>query len=62
MAALFAVCLITLKVVNGGADLVALLLAGTDRIDRVTHHLQRLKGHHDLVILDVVTGQKQNLC
>ena len=62
VAALFGVGLIALEVVNRGANLIAFLLAGTDGVNGVAHHLQRLKRNHDLVVLNKIAGQQQELC
>ena len=62
MAAFFRVGLIAFEVVNRGADHVALLLAGANRMNRVADHLQSLKGNHDFVVLNKIAGEQQELC
>src|SRR5262249_19371332 len=57
VAALLAVGLVALEVVDGGPHLLAGLLAGADRVDGVADHLKRLERHHRLVVLDEVADQ-----
>jgi len=52
VSALLRVGLVALKVVDRRANLVALLLARTNRIDSMPDHLQRLKRNHDLVVFN----------
>jgi hypothetical protein len=59
VSALLGVGLVAFKVVDGGAYLVALLLAGANRVHAVAHHLQRLKRNHDLVVFNEIAGQQQ---
>ncbi len=61
MPRLLAVGLVPLEVVDGGPDLLARLLPGADRVDRVPHHQQGLERHHDLVVLHEVAHQHQDL-
>ena len=61
VAALLAVGLIALEVVDRGAHLVAGLLVGTHRMDDMAHHLQRLEGDHDFVIFNVIADEHQEL-
>src|SRR5690606_18038610 len=58
---LLAVSLIALEVVDGGANLIVGPLVRADGVDGMPDHLQGLEGHHDLVILNVVTYEHQNL-
>jgi hypothetical protein len=62
MSALFCVSLVAFKVVNGGADLIPLFLARANSIHRVAHHLKRLEGNHDFVVLNKIAGEQQQLC
>ena len=59
VATFFRIGLIPLKIMYGGGDHVARLLAGADHIDIVAHHQKHLIRNHDLVILNKVTGQHQ---
>src|SRR5439155_7604714 len=61
VSSLLGVGLIALEVVDGGADLVSLLLAGADGIHGVPDGLECLERHHDLVVLAVVPDQHQDL-
>ena len=62
MAALFAVGLIALKIVDGGAHLFALFLARAHSIHCMAHHLQGLERNHDFVVLNKIAGEQQQLC
>lgn len=59
VAALFAVGLRALEVVDGGGDALAGLLAGANRVHRVAHRQQRLERHHGFVVFGVVADQHQ---
>jgi hypothetical protein len=61
VARLFRVGLVSLEVVDGGADLVAGFLIRADGVDNVADHLESLKGNHDLVIFYVVTDEHEKL-
>src|SRR2546422_5994542 len=61
VSSLLGVGLIALEVVDGGAGLVSLLLAGADGIHRMPDGLKCLERHHDLVVLAVVSDQHQDL-
>ena len=61
VATFFRIGLIALEVMDGGADLIAFLLAGADGVDRVADHLQSLEWDHDLVVLNKIAGEKQKL-
>ena len=61
VAALFSVGLVALKVMDGGLHRVAGLFAGADGVHFIAHHLEHLKGHHNLVIFHKISGQQQNL-
>jgi hypothetical protein len=61
VAALLAVGLVTLEVMNRRADLVPAAFAWTHGVDRVPHHVQRLERHHRLVVFGVVAYQHQDL-
>src|SRR5712664_86605 len=60
VAALFGVGLVALEIVDGGADVVAGFFAGTDGMDGVADHQQRLEGDHDFVVFDVIADQHEN--
>jgi hypothetical protein len=48
--------------VDCGSNLIALLLAGTDGVNGVANHLQRLKRNHYFVVLNKIAGEKQEPC
>ena len=60
VARLFAVGLIALEVVDGGAHRFARPLAGTHRIDAMPDHQQHLERDHRLVVLDEIADQHQD--
>ena len=62
VATFLGVGLVAFKVVDGGADLVAFFLAGTDGVDRVADHLQSLERHHDFVVFNKIASEQQQLC
>src|ERR1035441_3642543 len=62
VATLFRVGLVALEIVDGSADKLALLFAGTNGIDLVTNHLQGLKWNHDLVVFNEIAGKQQKFC
>src|SRR5271168_943647 len=62
VAGLFGVGLVTFKVVDGGSYMLACLFVRTDGVYRVANHLQRLKGHHHLVVFDVVAYEHEQFC
>ena len=57
---LLGVSLVAFEVMDGGAHALAGLLVGADGMDLMAHGLQRLEGHHGLVVLGEVTHQHQN--
>ncbi|SOZ60216.1 conserved hypothetical protein [Cupriavidus taiwanensis] len=61
VAALLAVGLVALEIVDRGGARVARPLVGTHGIDGVADHLQRLERHHGFVVFGVVAHQHQNL-
>jgi hypothetical protein len=62
MPALLRIRLITFKIMDCRTDNVAAFLAGTNRINLVTHHLQGLKRNHNFVIFNKVAGKQQQFC
>src|SRR6476646_10263290 len=50
----FAVGLVTFKIVNGGANLVACFFVRANGMYGMPHHLQCMKRHHHFIILTVV--------
>ena len=60
VARLFAVGLVALEVVDGGANLLAGLLVGADRVHAMADHQQRLERHHRLVVLDEIADEHQD--
>src|SRR5258708_34416574 len=56
------VSLVTLEVVDGGADELAGLLIGADGVNGVTNHLKSLERHHDFVVFYVVADKHKQLC
>src|ERR1700736_2787914 len=61
MPRLFRVCLIALEIMNCRLDLFPRLFVRAHRMNHVPDHRERLKRHHDLVILGEVADQKQDL-
>ena len=59
VAGFLGVSLVAFEVVDGGFDHLAGSFAGADRVDRVPDHLQSLKRHHDLEVLDEVADEQQ---
>ena len=60
VAALLAVGLLALEVVNRRGDEVALLLVGTDDVDLVADHLQNLQRDHRFVVFDEVADEHED--
>src|ERR1700720_1762578 len=59
MAALFGISLVALEIVDGGADKLARFLAGTDRMNDVADHEQRLEWDHHFVVFDVIANEHE---
>jgi predicted RNA-binding Zn-ribbon protein involved in translation (DUF1610 family) len=59
VAPLFAVGLVALEIVDGGAHGIASLFVGTDRMDDVPDHEERLKGNHHFVVFHVIADQHE---
>ena len=52
------VCLVPFKVVNGGGDFIASLLAWANRMACVPHHRQHLEGDHDFIVFHEITNKE----
>ena len=61
VAALLAVGLVALEVMDGRAHEITGLLAGADGVDFVAQHQQHLERHHHFIIFHIIAGQQQNL-
>ncbi len=57
---LFAVSLLSLKVVDGGAYALPGSLVRAKRTHLVTDHQQGLKRHHHFVVFEVIAGQHED--
>src|SRR5215469_5617425 len=61
VTALFGISLVAFKIVNGSAHHFAGLFAGTNRVNVVTYHQQRLKWNHYFVVFDVIADEHKNV-
>src|SRR5580692_8153918 len=62
VAALLCIRLLTFEIVDAGRNELAGFFPRTDRVNRVSDHLQRLKRHHHFVVFDVIANQHENGC
>ncbi len=60
VAALFGVGLVAFEIVDGGADVVAGFFAGTDGVDGMADHEQRLEWDHHFVVFDIITDEHED--
>ena len=59
VAPLFAVGLVALEIVYGGADGIASLFVGADPMDDMPDHQKRLEGDHRFVVFNVIADQHE---
>src|ERR1700722_8691093 len=60
VASLFAIGLVPLEVVDGGADRIANPLLRTDGINDMPHHQERLEGDHHFVVFNVISNEHED--
>jgi hypothetical protein len=57
---LLRISLVALEIVNARGDKLACLLSGTDGVNGVADHLQRLERNHHFVVFDVIADEHEN--